>query len=367
MPIALPRNPRLLASHRQVGQAEELPVVGILWQFVEIPWKVRLGAGDGTSALSIAIDRKLMLTAALLGAVGRKDLAAAFRRANPATTFDLARAHKWLQGRARPRDSGLYDDWAAVLGLDRPGSWVAACSLDEFVDALCARGPMPREVLLQRAAAFGGTSGRAPELHGRYVCYSHAWSPYFRGRLIRGELVFGVAGDGRRVGARYTEYLPTRTIRFDGAVTRTERAIYLDLRAPDGVHVLLCLFRANPPWSVLGGLMCGATVIGPDSQPSATRIVMVRLPDASAAVPDDDPYLPPGASIAGDLERLGMGLRDRDLVETAIRRFIEDGPAGGLDQIGPDAYKALVDLFDRHWLARGNGSASPSDLSRPPW
>jgi hypothetical protein len=50
------------------------------------------------------IGRKLCLTAALVGAVTRKDLAAAFRRVDPATPFDLERAHKWLQGRSRPRE-----------------------------------------------------------------------------------------------------------------------------------------------------------------------------------------------------------------------------------------------------------------------
>ena len=42
------------------------------------------------------IDRKLRLTAALLGTAARKDLAAAFRRVNPNTAFDIGRADKWL-------------------------------------------------------------------------------------------------------------------------------------------------------------------------------------------------------------------------------------------------------------------------------
>ena len=39
--------------------------------------------------------------------MSRKDLAGAFRRVNPATSFDLDRAHKWLQGRAQPRDPAV--------------------------------------------------------------------------------------------------------------------------------------------------------------------------------------------------------------------------------------------------------------------
>ena len=67
------------------------------------------------------IDRKLRLTAVLLGTVARKDLAAAFRRVNANTSFDIGRADKWLQGRAQPRERQVYEDWAKVLELDRPG------------------------------------------------------------------------------------------------------------------------------------------------------------------------------------------------------------------------------------------------------
>ena len=74
------------------------------------------------------IDRKLRLTAALLRVATRKDLAKAFQRVNPATPFDVDRAHKWLQGRARPREQQVYDDWTKLLDLGRPGQWIAACA-----------------------------------------------------------------------------------------------------------------------------------------------------------------------------------------------------------------------------------------------
>ena len=63
------------------------------------------------------IDRKLRLTAAVLGTITRKDLAAQFRLINPATTFDVERAQKWLQGRARPRERQVYEDWASALPM----------------------------------------------------------------------------------------------------------------------------------------------------------------------------------------------------------------------------------------------------------
>ena len=76
------------------------------------------------------IAQKLRLTAALLGTVSRKDLAAAFRGVNPKTAFDLGRADKWLQGRAQPRQLSVYDDWSKLLKLEQPGAWIAVDHAD---------------------------------------------------------------------------------------------------------------------------------------------------------------------------------------------------------------------------------------------
>lgn len=225
------------------------------------------------------IDWKLCLTAAFVGAVTRKDLAAAFRAVNPATAYDLERAHKWLQGRARPREPAVYDDWARLLDLGRPGAWVAGCD---------------------------------------------------------------------------AEKLPTGTVRYEGGVTVSEHAaMHLDLRQPSGgIHLLWCLFPPTPPASVLGGLMCGVTCLDPVLQPSVTRIVAVKLPPPVSLSPQSlDVYLPSGASIAADLEALGVPLDEPDATDHAFAAFLADGEGGGLDQAPADAFRALVDLFDRRWLA----------------
>ena len=222
---------------------------------------------------------------------------------NPATTFDLDRAHKWLQGRARPRDAARDEDWAALLEIGKTGFWVANCPLAEFAAALAARGPLAADTLQERADAFRGGAvlepGQAPELTGSYVCYSHAWSPYFRGRIIRGELTIAISGATRRLVALLQRTPADRADPHRGSVTLADRAIHLDLRAPGGVHLVFCLFPASAPASLLGGLMCGATVIGPDSQPSVTRIVMVRLPPRVGTSPEADPYLPAGSLYHG--------------------------------------------------------------------
>ena len=104
--------------------------------------------------------------------------------------------------------------------------------------------------------------------------------------------------------------------------------------------------------------MCGATLIGPEAQPSVTRIVMIRLPGGAGAVDVADAYLPEGSLVAADLARLGLALDEPDRVELVLSRFLRDGAAGGLDQIPVDAYRVLVDLFDRQWLARATSALS---------
>lgn len=311
------------------------------------------------------IDRKLRATAALLGAVTRKDLAAAFRRVNPTTSFDVERAHKWIQGRARPRELRLYEDWAKVLDLDRPAAWIADCELDDFIEALCLRHNYDRDMLerqvesSRRPATAPRPERNQPSLPGTYACYSHAWSPYFRGQLIRGEFSIAQQQGSQRLLGRYSERLPTSRLQLEGPLAVTGRAMHLDLHETDGddAHMLFCLFSPTPPASVLAGLMCGATIIDPDAQPSVTRVVMVRLPAPSMRLRSADAYLPPQASVAADLASLGLPVPDPAAVDQGIGRFLTGGPGGGLDQVDNASYRALVDLFNPIWLA--GGTAAP--------
>ena len=301
------------------------------------------------------IDRKLRLTAVLLGTVARKDLAAAFRRVNANTSFDIGRADKWLQGRAQPRERQVYEDWAKVLELDRPGQWIADCDVDVFLDEICARHGRDRKTLLRDIEVFGSrVNGQGPALSlaGTFVCYSHAWSPYFRGRLIRGELTVAASSAPNRLQATYTEVLPTGLLELKGVINIGKRATQGGVgEDTSGVPTLtFCLFPASPPASVLGGLMFGTTLIGPDAQPSVTRIAMVRLPAATPRLRSAAAYLPAQASIAEDLAELGLPVQDSAAVDRHLSEFLAVG-VGGFDQVSMLAYRALADLFDRIWLA----------------
>ena len=301
------------------------------------------------------IDRKLRLTAALLGAVTHKDLAAAFRRVNPATPFEVERAHKWLQGRASPRQLQVYEDWVRLLDLGCSGAWIANCDAEAFLDAICARHGADREDLLRRAGSPSRSTGRQETgvlLVGSYVCYSHAWSPYFCGRLIRGELSIMAAPAPHRLSATYVETLPTGRLELEGPITVNTRMMHIDARQRDGAaQLVFCLFPPSPPASILAGFMCGATVIGPESQPSATRIIIVRLPGPSARLRTAAAYLPQRGSVAKDLAALGLRIEDPDAVDRQVTGFLSYHGGNGLDQISAAAYWALKALFDRTWLA----------------
>ena len=310
------------------------------------------------------IDRKLRLTAALLGTVTRKDLAAAFRNANSNTSFDIGRADKWLQGRSRPRELSIYDDWAKVLGLSRPGLWIADSDVDTFLEEIGRRHHRDTQELRRLADESGGTGGRqAPgvELAGNFVCYSHSWSPYFRGQLVRGELsIVSTAGTGR-LTASYSERLPTGPMKLDGTASLNKNDLRLEVRDATGSAQVLtfCLFPPTPPASVLGGLMMGTTLIGPEAQPSVSRVIMVRLPPAKPRQGSRDAYLPTQGSIAEDLGALGLHIQQAATLDQSMGEFLNGG-RGSFDQVPVSAYRALVDLFDRTWLAHVADFPGPS-------
>lgn len=286
-----------------------------------------------------------------------KDLATAFRRANPATSFDVDRAHKWIQGRAHPRELRLYEDWAKVLDLGHPGAWVAECDLGDFIDAVCARHNCDRDTLERRiesSSRSGAGQHQEPSLslEGTYACYSHAWSPYFGGQLIRGELSITRPQSPQKLLVSYAERLPTSGLRLEGPFVMSGRAMHLDLREPGGdARFFFCLFLPTPPVSVLAGLMCGATIIDPDARPSVTRIVMIRLPVPNMQLRSAVAYLPPETSVAGDLASLGLRIPDPIAVDEGIGAFLNSSDERGLDQIDPPSYRTLAHLFNPIWLA----------------
>ena len=304
------------------------------------------------------IDRKLRLTAAVLGTVTRKDLAAAFRRINPKTPFDVERAHKWLQARARPREKQVYDDWAKLLDLGRSGQWIAECEVDAFLDALCVRydrerGSLERQerAAPRRETVENGAHAERGSLAGTFISYSHARSRYYRNRLIRGELSLDTQPNSPRFAATYVQNLPTGLAQLHGRVALSQRTLAIELHhVESNEHHSMQLFRPMPPVSVIAGYFSGLTYLSPEAELSTSRIVLVRLPptrDRRSA----SAYLPAGASVATDLADAGLPLRDPAEVDRRLAAFLMTGHDRGIDRFDAEQYAALTELFDRNWLS----------------
>ncbi len=304
---------------------------------------------------------KLRLTATLLGCGTHKDLCARFRAVNASTGFDLTRSEKWLQGRAMPRSPQVYEDWAKLLRTERPADWLVACSVDTFLAEVCARFDTDPEELRRRAgltgaaasaAAWAAAGGARHYLCGHYACYSHAWSTYYRRRLIRGSLRIEPTR-GSRLAATYSEAIAGGTVRLKGAVLLLGRTIHLDVRDEASQAPLFhTLFLPTPPASVLTGLMAGATLVGPVPEPSVSRFAAIRIPQAATSRLDaSNRYIETtAATVADDLKELDLEFPALGEAVDALLRFLVGRRSGGFDQTPASAQARLVELFDRAYL-----------------
>jgi hypothetical protein len=258
-----------------------------------------------------------------------------------------------------PRSPQVYEDWAALLRTEQPADWLVGCSIDEFLDEVCARfDTNPQEV--RRRAGLSGTAsgawasaaGARHYLCGAYACYSHAWSPYYRGRMIRGSLRIEPAR-GSRLAATYSEEIAGGTARLQGAVLLVGRTIHLDVRdEANKAPLFQTLFLPTPPASVMTGLMSGATLVGPVPEPSVSRFAAVRVPPAATSRLDaSNRYIETtAATVAGDLKDLDLEFPALDDAVDALLRFLVGGRSGGFDQTPASAQARLVELFDRAYL-----------------
>ncbi|WP_019013115.1 hypothetical protein [Elioraea tepidiphila] len=294
---------------------------------------------------------KLRMTALVLGCASRKDLCARFRKVNPDTQFDLERANKWMQGRALPRNPQIYADWARVLGTERGADWLARCPVEAFAAELVSLFNADPAALRRLADAPAAEAGPAAgfALYGHYACYSWAWSPYYRGHVIRGALEIRRGARGHDE-ALYRERLLGRAVGFSGEPLVTGNTLHIALRGPDEVSPLfLSLLMAGAPGSVLCGILSGATAVGPQPLPSATRFVAARVAEDPSG--SNRYLLPAEGALGADLAALlgehgGAAELDRRLCAVLCAGTDREGA----DQVAFDAQMGLAALLDPLWL-----------------
>jgi hypothetical protein len=255
--------------------------------------------------------------------------------------------------------------------MECSADWIANSPIDAFLDAVAARHGSDRSGLDRLSTPAQKRqdehSDLRSDLAGSWICYSNAWSPYFRGQIVRGSLSFAETEAETERSVTYMEALPTGELRLDGTLSLGRRALHMSLRERSGdTRFMFCLFPPNSPATVLGGLMCGATVLGPGPAPSVSRVIAVRLPAGRKPTATRMAYLAKGGSLADDLASLGLPVSRPTVVDEELVRFLTGGDGCGLDQPSPAGFRAIVELFDREWLTRIGEMTNATVSNGPP-
>ncbi|MEW5422895.1 hypothetical protein [Amorphus sp. 3PC139-8] len=325
-------------------------------------------AGAGCRADREELSRKLRLTALALGCATNKELCARFATVNPNTAFTAQNAYKWVGGKATPRLSSVYEDWARVLGEDLTASFVAAASFKEFAAAVQERHPLPEAALarLERDRVEGRAvpldpATPAPEprtqplwqsnhlLCGGYLAMSYAWSRAETGNLILGRMEVEARPDGG-LDASYTEKLFGRLVPMMGQVSGDGRAAQAVLRCSfSGRLYFLALQVPSPPANLVGGILVGSALHDPNARALAGRMLLVR--DRSVGqLSGGLGYLPPDpARLDGEIARLGYAdTPERQAASQALIDFLDRAPEVPMHQDVPqEAVLELAIAFDR--------------------
>lgn len=294
-------------------------------------------------AEAVDIARKLKLTSIALGCLTRKELCSAFARINPNTLMTLQNSYNWQSGRSIPRSFGIFEDWAAALGISEGPHFVMSSSMNEFVRVLGEKFSLPDDLL--KSFGYAGTSpAAAPHssgdgsdlmwsdgglLRGSFLALSMAWSPSQSGQLLCGSMVLDATPDA--LSATYQEIVLGQPIGFSGIGMVDGRTCQLTLQCSAVGGSYLMAFHLPPlPGNLAGGIFAGSALYDPNSEPTASRIVLLRnhtlSSDELTALSE---YLPPDPDALSDpLEKLGYGSDPDQGVERAILDLVVgNGPS----------------------------------------
>ena len=152
----------------------------------------------------------------------------------------------------------------------------------------------------------------------------------------------------------YSHNMPPLPTRFTGDITFNGRGMQIALHqtVAGDMRIHMALFGPAPPATVLAGMLCGAAVVTPEPEPSAARIILIRLPAPSPAFDALYTAFQPEESIADDLALAGLHFSDRDEVDRRIKDYLPARPRNGIEQIATAEYRELVEYFNREHYAR---------------
>jgi hypothetical protein len=101
--------------------------------------------------------------------------------------------------------------------------------------------------------------------------------------------------------------------------------------------------------SVLAGVMSGVSWVDADPQPAATRIVMIRIPDATAtALEASDRYLDPAEEpVSRELAALGLQVAAPAELDGLLQGFLAAYRPSGYVKVGAEEYSRMAQAIDR--------------------
>ena len=320
---------------------------------------------------TIDIARKLELTSIALGCLTRKELCAAFERVNPNTVMTLQNSYNWQSGRSSPRNFGLFEDWAAALGLAEGPHFIMTSSLEEFVRVLGERFSLPGQLLESFGQPPLATTVPAPDnevgaawrngalLRGSFMALSRSWSPTQRGRLLCGSIAFDVQPGGG-LTADYRENVLGRLIGFTGGGTEDGRTGQVTLKCDvNGASFFMAFHLPSVPGNLAGGVFAGNALYDPNSEPTASAILLLRnhrLPRAELDKAADYRDLDE-ASLAELLAMLGYGRDPAMAAERALCELLStSGDAPPLVSVARHMLGPAAVLLDARRIAARNAS-----------
>ncbi len=198
----------------------------------------------------------------------------------------LQNSYNWQSGRSSPRNFGLFEDWAGALGLAEGPHFIMTSSLEEFVRVLGERLSLPDQFL----ESFGRQPAAppAPEaevaaawrngalLRGSFMALSLSWSPTQRGRLLCGSIAFDVQPGGG-LTADYRENVLGRLIGFTGGGIEDGRTGQVTLKCDvNGASFFMAFHLPTLPGNLAGGVFAGNALYDPNSEPTASAILLLR-------------------------------------------------------------------------------------------
>ncbi len=319
-------------------------------------------ARPATRVAVAALAAKLRLTSRALGCTTSKELCARFAAVNPGTVFTPQNAYKWLGGKAMPRVSSVYDDWARILGPDATASFVAASSFDEFAAVLTAQFDLPDAAVAElrpdvpataperRNGPAGGGCWHARHLFiGSYLTISPAWSRSETGNLIIGHVE--ITDDGQDgLDCRYNERLFGRTVTMAGRMVSDGRSAQAALTCNATQRLFfLGLHAPAPPANIIGGMLAGAVLHDLEARTTASRMLLVRDHSTTQDPLRRGRYTQACGEIV-DQEIGLLGYRqaaDRRTAADRIVGFLTAATDAGIFDIRPDGLAGLTGVLDR--------------------